>query len=312
MTVTESNQAKKGNLLLIGDLMIDQTWPVRATKLSPEAPVPVAQITRPLAIERPGGAGLAASFGTKNFHDMNLYFYTATADERMKWLHDKNIKANGTMIELSQVITKTRFIEETSKYHLLRIDNDDIAGKSGLDLNSFMCDFNDYIELGLDGIVLLDYQKGIFDNEGLLFHLIKVAEEQKIPVYVDSRAGNLTKFTGATYLKLNKKEFKEACINLGCRYPLELISVLELEALLITKGEEGAELWRKNDSQGYSYQASLGPHPGAPDVTGCGDAFDISFCYYRFIEGFCPQEAIGKAVDMATDYAHMPIEERLC
>lgn len=310
MTVIESNQVKKGNLLLIGDLLIDKTWHVRATKLSPEGPVPVVQLSSECAIETPGGAGLAASFGVKNFPHIDLAFYTATTIEKHKWLDEKGIFTISTKIEPSKVIYKTRYIDEESRYHLLRVDNDEIAGKSMLDRKQFFTDLESLISLGLNGIALLDYRKGIFDDERLIKQLICIARENNIPVYVDSRAGCLKKFSSSNYLKLNHKEFTQACENIGCLNTKELIESLYLDSLIITKGEEGAEIHIKD--QAYSYRTPLDPYPGAPDVTGCGDAFDISFCYYRFIEGLEPVQAMQKAVEMATNYAHMPIEERLC
>lgn len=309
MTVIESNQAKRGNLLLIGDLLIDQTWSVRATKLSPEGPVPVAQLSQENVIETPGGAGLAASFSANNFNDINLYFYTATSHHYAKWLTKKGIKTYYEVIDPSKVINKIRYIDEPSRYHLLRVDNDEIAGKSGLDLNLFKKNLN-LILNQLDAIILLDYRKGIFDDENLVDYIIITARENNIPVYIDSRAGNLKKFKGCTYLKLNDKEFSSACKNMDCKNAKELIKALELKSLLITKGENGAELYTKENT--YYYKAPLNPYPGAPDVTGCGDAFDISFCYYSFIDKLTPPKALAKAVEMATNYAHMPIEERLC
>lgn len=312
MTVIESNKANKGNLLLIGDLLVDKTWPVRASKLSPEGPIPVAQLSTSEAIETPGGAGLAASFGVKNFNDINLYFYTATSSDRMRWLNRKGINADGTLIEPHKVIYKTRFIDESSRYHMLRVDNDDLAGTSRLNRDKFAYDFRKYIRSGLNGVVLLDYCKGIFSDDIYLRVLIDESRERNIPVYVDSRSKDLHKFAGVDFLKLNAKEYKIACQTFNCNSQFQLIQKLKIKTLLITKGEEGAELWGNQEFDGYTYRAPLDPHPGAPDVTGCGDAFDVSFCYYKMVERLSSREAFEKAIEMATTYAHMPIEERLC
>ena len=310
MTVIEYTQAKKGNLLIIGDLLIDKTWFVEASKLSPEAPVPVVQLTSSGAIEDPGGAGLAASFGTKIFTDLNIDFYTATTKEKIIWLNKKGIKTKGTLIDSDKVIYKTRFIDKNSRYHLIRVDNDNIAKESRLNRDEFTYELRKYIRKGLNGIVLLDYKKGIFNDKLLLSYIIEESKRHNIPTYVDSRSNDLNKFNGIDYLKLNKNEFADACFNLNCLNEKQLIEKLNIKELLITKGEDGADLHNLHDV--FSYKATLDEFPGAPDVTGCGDAFDISFCYYKMVKRLSSHEAFKYAVDTATEYAHMPIEERLC
>jgi D-beta-D-heptose 7-phosphate kinase/D-beta-D-heptose 1-phosphate adenosyltransferase len=312
-TATELDQAEQEpNLLLIGDFLIDETWFVKASKLSPEGPVPVAYTTDIVPIKNPGGAGLAASFAKKNIEDANVIFFTATSNETAEWLKSFNIDIRYSLLEEKNVIKKIRYIDKTSKYHLLRIDTDLVAGEQKIDYRIFSLNFYKIREKGLSGIVLLDYRKGIFRNKRLVNKIITIAKENKIPVYVDSRDENIYKFKGANWIKLNLKEYNNALKVLNCDCPKEIIELMELDGLIITKGEEGAELYMKDTNLYYDYKAPINYCSGSPDVTGCGDVFDIMFAYNKFAKKETITDSLIKAVNKATLYAHQPIENRLC
>ena len=318
MTVIESIQVKqesppKGRMLLIGDLIIDRTWHVDVHKISPEAPVPVASLNHKSPIETPGAGGLGATFATKYFPDMETIFLTATTRERAGWLHSKGIK-NVIPHFTTENIIKTRYIDKESRYHLLRVDNDEVIDPPEMcneHGENFLKKIREITEKKIDVICMLDYRKGLFNDINITQQVIEIAKELNIPSFVDSRATNLDKFNGIDYLKLNKREFFDAQKTFNSSSYFDLLKKVGARNLLKTLAEEGAKLYNIETQQITAYK-DYTKYAGAVDVTGCGDAFDISFCYYCFIEGKTPQDALRLAVNKATYYAHQSIEERLC
>jgi D-beta-D-heptose 7-phosphate kinase/D-beta-D-heptose 1-phosphate adenosyltransferase len=313
ITIDSPKVDHESRILLLGDLLIDQTIPVEVKKISPEAPVPVVDLIpdKP-AIESPGGAGLAASYAVKD--NIPILFMTACPKERANWLND--LKIPTSFIRTSDNIKKTRFIDHASNYHLLRVDTDQKVQPLNLNNESTMEIFqllfirllNDY---KISIVSMLDYKKGLFRNPTLTQWIIKTCKKQEIPTYVDSRAKDLRKFTGTSLLKLNSSELNLAFGALNVQSPQELIEKLKVQTLLVTKGNEGAEAWTKD---GMLASTEIPNHPlGSPDVTGCGDVFDMNFCYHWGTNRAPIKEALTASVNRATGFAYEPIGERtLC
>jgi D-beta-D-heptose 7-phosphate kinase/D-beta-D-heptose 1-phosphate adenosyltransferase len=312
MIATASTQAEdlRDKILIIGDLIIDRTWYVKCTKLSPEAPVPVATLKTPEPIETPGGAGLAAAYSAK--HDIPSIFFTAATDMRRNWLNGLNIK-NQSVLTDSNVI-KTRYIENSSGYHLLRVDNDNTVGPVH---DSSQRGLVNIIEAALatgeiGTVAMLDYRKGLFSNLDMTQQIIAMCDRRGIPTYIDSRDKDLRKFYCANWMKLNKFEFKAAKSALGIHSGAELIEKLGLIGLVVTLGRKGATVYDDIHPGGVNVQNLNGVFPnGTPDVTGCGDVFDMSFCYNWGILGHSPVTAATAAVEAATKFAWEPFRNRL-
>ena len=314
MTAIEFTQADpKEKVLLIGDLLIDRTYYVEVTKLSPEAPVPVAMLTgKP--IDTPGGAGLAAAYAA--VHSIPLIFGTYTSIETALWINNTyKIPVVYSSVRKSEInAIKTRYIDNERFYHLLRVDSDrtvplpfEFDKQEEEEWFRQIKDviFNEKISI----ISLLDYKKGFFNKERCR-RLISIAKKMNIPVYVDSRSKDLKKFTGASVLKLNTLEFGEACELYHVNDPYQLIKELDITFLIKTKGSKGAEMWSKGKGH-CSYTPDLNEHEGSPDVTGCGDVFDVTFCHEWSIKKIAFGKALETAVETATKFAYESIGERL-
>jgi len=294
-------------ILIVGDLFIDKTWKVQTTKISPEAPIPVVQKLSSISSERPGGAGIAISFLKKNFPECPAILYTSTSDKVAKKITDLGAEISYQRINEEDVIIKERYIDDSSKYHLLRVDNDNLVKRDALSLSklvSVICN-ND-----LACVIFMDYQKGLFDNEMFIADTIALLRERDIPIYVDTRTKDINKFTGVDIIKLNQKEYELACIRFGTSTPQSLARTLNVDQIIITKGAHGASIHSKS---GYTTNSipDVSTRHVAPDVTGCGDAFDASFCYYMFVEKKCASYSIQQAVNKATSFAYQPIESRV-
>lgn len=319
MTATDSSPVapKDKKILLVGDLIIDKTIMVAVTKVSPEAPVPVAEVL-PYDHdgESPGGAGSAAAFANKD--NIPLIFLTACPPDRSTWLHTLGINTE-THDSHCKNVTKIRYIDVNTGYHLLRVDTDRTISHPDLDTLNGMVNFQEQLSSILEShhiacIALLDYRKGMLTRESITQWIIDVGKKNEIPIYVDSRSEDLTRFRGANILKLNQKEYNFAYGALNADCVLDVKSRLNVDTLIITKGAEGAELYTcppgKKWSEHYVHP-DLTKYDGAPDVTGCGDAFDMTFCYTWSILGKSLDEALQIAVDRASQFAYEPIGVRI-
>lgn len=321
MTASEYTQAdQRENILLIGDLLIDRTFYVDVTKLSPEAPVPVAMLTGN-PVDTPGGAGLAAAFSA--VHKIPIIFGTYTSVETASWMSNLyNIPIIYPCIHSDNTnAIKTRYIDNERHYHLLRVDSDltvTTPFQSEADEEEWFRQIEQEIQSENIGIVaLLDYRKGLF-NKSRSQRLIDIAHKFNIPVYVDTRCNKLLKFKDADILKLNKDEFTNGCAAFGLEdtslrgaSPYEMAQTLNLEHLIITLGPAGASVFTPTQSYVMPFNMAAPKHEGSPDVTGCGDVFDVTFCYHWGIRRVGIQNALIAAVETATRFAYQPIGERL-
>jgi bifunctional ADP-heptose synthase (sugar kinase/adenylyltransferase) len=324
MTATESIQADpKAQVLITGDLLIDRTFYVDVPKLSPEAPVPVAMLTgRP--VDTPGGAGLAAAFAS--VAQIPTIFATYTSTDLATWMssiYDIPIIYPSIHSDNTNAV-KTRYIDNERHYHLLRVDSDRTVTTPFQNKEDEEAWFN-WIKTSIRNehvrvLALLDYRKGLL-NEARSQRLITMAHNANIPVYVDSRSNSLQKFKGADIIKLNSSELENTLINLNCDSIDKLATRLDIRCVIETMGAKGARAFSldlkfgicQQVKNGYttSYTPDIGRHEGSPDVTGCGDVFDVTFCHQWGIKKVGFDKAIKIAVETATKFAYKPIGERL-
>jgi bifunctional ADP-heptose synthase (sugar kinase/adenylyltransferase) len=318
-TTTESQRVDQDpKLCIVGDLLIDSTHYVDVTKLSPEAPVPVAMLTGDM-IETPGGAGLGAALAAKD--GIPLVFCTCTSLPRMEWM--LNEYRVPTIIGMAGEYgrtncIKTRYIDTETHYHLLRVDSDYIINKPlpTPELENFwMNQVEECLSTkSVKVLALLDYRKGLL-TEARSQRLINMARKVDIPIYVDSRCVNLNQFRNVDILKLNKEEFDRAQYMFGVAgsddlAAQEIMEALRLKHLIVTLGADGADLYSAHSPDMHAH-VDAPVHEGSPDVTGCGDVFDVTFCYHWGIKELPREAALRAAVNRATQFAHEPIGERL-
>ena len=291
--------------MIIGDLIVDNTCYVDALKISPEAPVPVAYLRQSEPIKTAGGASLAAAYAQK--HGLPCTFLTAATRENKLWL--KDIGLNVHCFNVERNVTKIRYIDAASGYHLLRLDNDNVVEFPQITPDSLVASVTDILDnYNIGVIAVLDYRKGMFNSAQTCQALVRLSQQKCIPLYVDTR-DRVEKYSGASVLKLNTNEFDAACAALNVDGADKLIKQLKLNQLIVTRGADGATLyeaptvtWTEQDLTKFT---------GTPDVTGCGDVFDVNFCYNWGIKMRTLRESLQNAVDNATQFAYSSIKERL-
>ncbi|HRX70647.1 MAG: bifunctional D-glycero-beta-D-manno-heptose-7-phosphate kinase/D-glycero-beta-D-manno-heptose 1-phosphate adenylyltransferase HldE [Candidatus Competibacteraceae bacterium] len=252
-------------VLIVGDVMLDRYWYGLTSRVSPEAPVPVVKVET--VEERPGGAAnVAVNIATLGGQVRVLG--VAGADEAATLLETKLHRLGVTCDLLRQpghtTITKLRVLSRNQQ--LLRLDFED----GFPDFNPALLHERFAARLPeTDVVVLSDYGKGALRQ---IETCIECARTASKPVLVDPKGQEFNRYRGATLLTPNLAEF-ETVAGL-CRDEQELVgkgemlrSELELEALLITRGEQGMTLLQK-DAEPLHLAARARE---VYDVTGAGD-----------------------------------------
>lgn len=254
------------NVLVIGDIMLDRYWHGSSKRISPEAPVPVVKVEN--IEERPGGAANVAkniaSLGSK----VTLTGYTGN-DEAAESLNAMlNLFAvNCAFVKLADkpTITKLRVLSQNQQ--LLRMDIEEsfsnISNKEEIKLRV------KELITHVGAVVLSDYSKGTLNS---VADFISYARESKIPVLIDPKGTDFERYRGATLLTPNLSEFEAVvghCANEDdiVVKGLELIEKYDLEALLVTRSENGMTLLQKGKEVYHMPTQAKEVY----DVTGAGD-----------------------------------------
>lgn len=263
----------KSQVLVIGDVMLDRYWHGSTSRISPEAPVPVVKVTQ--TEDRAGGAANVALNIAALGARASLMGIIGKDDSGMalkQRMHAAKIKTDFVVSKHTPTITKLRIISRHQQ--LIRMDFEEaIAPDDAASLSKKAC-----ASLKHPGaIILSDYAKGSLGNPQ---DIIKAARAAKIPVFVDPKGADFRPYRGATLLTPNLHEF-ETVVG-PCKTEAELVQKgkallksLELDALLITRGEHGMTLLTKSNSKADKKNLSELHLPARAievfDVTGAGD-----------------------------------------
>ena len=210
---------RKFKVLLIGDFCVDVYQFGIIDRLSPEAPVPVFKPT--YVEQRDGMAGNVCN----------------------------NLQTLGCEVDFIRGNTskKTRLIDQRSRQHIARID-EDVKSQPV----KFHTDISAY-----DAVIISDYAKGSVDYE-IIEHILSTV---KCPVFIDTKLTDLSRMEGA-WVKINALEFSQ--IQSQC------------SGLIVTHGSNGADIVRQNIQ-------CPAPSVEVVDVTGAGDTFLAAMAYQYLI-----------------------------
>ncbi len=264
-------------VLLVGDLMLDRYIFGDATRISPEAPVPVLQVVE--RQDRVGGAGSVASnlaaLGAETLC-CGLVGEDPAGELVRQLLSAVGVDTGGVLsVGDRPTITKTRLVglaEHRHRQQILRVDDELTAAPSKADTQRFLTRVTEMLDR-VEAICLEDYAKGLL-SPSLCNMLIEAARARGIPVLVDPcRQPDWKKYAGATVLTPNRAELE---IGVGSALTDEqlpdaatrLVKQLDLEAVIVTLGRDGALLVQRG--------GGLKRFPTTPravyDNTGAGDA----------------------------------------
>lgn len=192
---------------VIGDIMLDRFLYGTVERISPEAPVPIFRLDHEEVML--GGAGnVAANLASLGCKPTFLGFVGLDTNGKLVTSLLKNAGSHSHLYRLKNhpTIIKTRFIANHN--HLLRADAEKLLPFVPELLPKFSKLVKQAIKM-TDIVLLSDYNKGIFNQETTQM-IINLCNKFNIPVIVDPKGNDYSKYRGATLIKPNIKEFFDA------------------------------------------------------------------------------------------------------
>lgn len=263
ITLPEYEQA---NVLVIGDVMLDRYWHGPATRISPEAPVPIVNVKQ--IEERPGGAANVAlniaALGAKS-KIIGLVGADEAAQAIKNSLDSVRVESDFIVVQNAPTITKLRVLSRHQQ--LIRLDFEESF--SDVDSAPMLDSINHALQGANPVVVFSDYNKGSLADVQKMIQLVK---SHGVKILVDPKGSDFDKYCGVNLLTPNLSEF-EAVVG-HCKNDdellergVKLIKELDLEALLITRSENGMTLIRENQAAFHLPTQAQEVF----DVTGAGD-----------------------------------------
>lgn len=264
MTQLSIPDTSRARVLVVGDVMLDRYWFGDVERISPEAPVPVVRVQR--TEERPGGAANVARNGSALGASVSLLSVVG---------EDEAAIALGRLVSeagVRSLMHKDAGLSTTIKLRvlgrqqqLLRIDFENAPSEITLNakLESYKRELANH-----DVVILSDYGKGGLTRVQDMIDLARAAGK---PVLVDPKGEDYSRYKGASLLTPNRSELRQVVgrwrddADLSERAQ-KLRKELGLDALLVTRSEEGMTLFRE---QGTVHEGTRAQE--VFDVSGAGD-----------------------------------------
>ncbi|NGX38765.1 MAG: D-beta-D-heptose 7-phosphate kinase [Chlamydiae bacterium] len=292
-------------VLVIGDYMLDTYTSGKILRISPEAPVSVLQANREES--RPGGAGNVVlnlcSLGAQVIA-IGRVGRDFAGEEIRNALENEGVDVRGLVTEKRhKTPVKNRFIADSQQ--VLRVDfeeNSPLTEELEQEIIRKLPDLMDDCHI----VAVSDYGKG-FLSHALLGVVIEMAKIRQVPVIVDPKGVDFTKYRGATILKPNLAE-AYAAAKLPSEVSLKevastILKICGIDQLLITRSQEGMSLFTKSGE----YADFPVRSKEVKDVTGAGDTV-LSMLSVALGNGI----ALNYAAQLANIAAGMVIERIGC
>jgi rfaE bifunctional protein kinase chain/domain len=291
------NEATSKRFLVIGDLMLDEFVWGKVGRISPEAPVPVVEVTGESFY--PGGAANVAR-NLREFVEgvsvIGLLGQDASGQQLRDLLAAQKIDtANAVQDASVRTIVKTRIIARQQQ--VVRVDRESIAPLAAKHVADVTAAVRKALP-NIDAIIFEDYGKGFLGSE-LIAGIIKDAAASGKVVAADPNPKHALDWSGTTVVKPNRAEaFLAAGIaphdsDLApsddkdlLRVGATLLKKWKTQLVLITLGEQGMMLFQ--DGQAPHHIPTKARQ--VFDVSGAGDTaialFTLALC-----SGATPTEA---------------------
>jgi len=284
----------KKKIIVIGDLMLDRYVWGTVNRISPEAPVPVVEVTREFT--RLGGAANVAnnlySLGATPF-PIGIVGKDSEGDQLVDLMKKLDFPSDGIIVDRSRpTVAKTRIIADDQ--HVVRADRESCQPINSDIMKKVIAVVKTNIGYA-DAIIFEDYNKGLLSKE-LLHEVIVLAKDTKKIITVDPKLDNFFDYKSVTLFKPNRKE-TEAALGLkissieqqeeACQ---QIMDRLSCEAVLITLGDQGMCLLKSSGEFTRIPTKARKVH----DVSGAGDTV-ISTLTLSLTAGADMNEAITLA-----------------
>lgn len=258
-------------VVVVGDLMVDELVRGDVTRISPEAPVPVLEVTG--RSSTPGGAANAAmniaSLGGRA-RLLGVVGKDATADTLAVLVEAAGIDASAIVADPSRPTTlKTRIVARHQQ--VVRIDQESRA-KISAGVADELAAAARAAMVDADACIVSDYNKGVVTPE-LVAVIVQAARARRVPVVVDPKRKDFTAYRGATVVTPNLQELEVAtggpCASTEdvVAAGSELLRLLDGGSVLVTRGAAGMTLLEPGQAPFHTPARARAVF----DVTGAGD-----------------------------------------
>lgn len=253
------------NVLTVGDLMLDQYWFGPTSRISPEAPVPVVNITG--AEARAGGAANVAinlaALGVKTSL-VGIAGDDAHHRKLLELLEEQNIESDIATAPNRPTITKLRVLSRNQQ--LIRLDTEDAFGTA--DARALTPILERRIPQA-SVCILSDYAKGTLIRAP---EIVTHCRANDVPVLVDPKGRDFTRYRGASVLTPNLAEFEAVVGRAGDDQQLvergqALCAELDIDSLVVTLSAKGMVVIREGEAPVFLPARVREVF----DVTGAGD-----------------------------------------
>ncbi|WP_047534169.1 bifunctional D-glycero-beta-D-manno-heptose-7-phosphate kinase/D-glycero-beta-D-manno-heptose 1-phosphate adenylyltransferase HldE [Methylotenera sp. N17] len=282
----------KQHALVIGDVMLDRYLIGEVSRISPEAPVPVVLLKK--QNERAGGASNVAAnlalLGVQT-HILGCIGQDTEGKSLMQLMQASGIDTQGMVTSSHRpTIAKTRVLG--GHQQMMRLDQENSGVFNAEETSQILNAFQQALAKTPSIVVLSDYAKGLLSTT-ICQTIIQACQQANIPILVDPKGVDYSKYQGATALTPNKKETAEAChTNVNDVALIEkaqqLKSSLGLQFLAVTRSEEGITLL---DDTTHHLQAAA---QQVFDVSGAGDTV-IATLAAGLMHGLSPLDSLELA-----------------
>jgi rfaE bifunctional protein kinase chain/domain len=268
-------------VMVLGDLMLDHFLWGTVTRISPEAPVPVVQVGDETI--RLGGAANVA----RNIHTLGatpVLIGLVGGDQHGQTLVEaighEGIDTGGVVVDQERGTTvKTRVVAHSQQ--VVRADREDTRDVSGKVFQQILEKVAKEMD-DIQAMIISDYGKGVITAE-VLRQVLELAKKRGRFVAVDPKESHFDLYQGVSLITPNQQEAGQAygkpIVDAAILEEVGrgMLEKLRLEALLITRGEEGMALFEADGSMTHFPTMARQVY----DVTGAGDTVVGSFAVAR-------------------------------
>lgn len=283
-------------VLCVGDIMLDRYLYSNVSRISPEGPVPVARVVHTENIAG-GVANVArniASLGAQVTVCGVIGDDAAGKDLESSLAGDNRVKSSFIVTNQRPTTEKVRFVSQGQQ--LLRADQEDASPLSGELEDRLLAMLQEEISQ-CNALVLSDYAKGVLTQK-VLEKAIQLAHQRQIPVIVDPKSSDLSRYTKASVITPNAKEIFEAT---GIKVTsdqeaeaagLKALQTSQADALLITRAEQGMSLIQKGQKAVHIRSVAREVF----DVVGAGDTVVATLAVFL---------GTGRSLEEASRFANL-------
>lgn len=259
-------------IAVIGDVMLDRYFYGEVKRISPEAPVPVTKINR-ISSVLGGAANVAANLAHL---ECRVFMGGVTGDDENRQLLEKMMNEAGidysglVKSQHRKTITKLRVLG--GQQQMLRLDFEETGDLVPDEIIALRAWLENLLDNGLDGIIVSDYAKGVCSDDFCQW-VIAQGKAYGVPVLIDPKGADWTKYRGCDFITPNLKEMCEAA---GCQRENEDEAVVamamaakdkfQIKNVVVTRSERGMTLVN-NEEIIHSPAAAIEVF----DVSGAGD-----------------------------------------